>query len=111
MEPARNWPYQIEVDNVRVIRAAKPVCRRTTERGKALNPEYSIFRDQPTAGASPLRINVLLSDDIQTYTFAFGQNADSASNVFPQVYHEINDAKSNADIAMSGATKIEIEIE
>ena len=49
-----------ESDNVRVIRAAKPVCRRTMERGKVLNPEYSIFRDQPIAGASPLRINRLL---------------------------------------------------
>ena len=46
--------------NVRVIRAAKPVCRRTTERGKILNPEYNIFRDQPIARASPLRINTLL---------------------------------------------------
>ena len=34
-----------------------------TERGKILNPEYSICRDQPTTGASPLRINVLLSHD------------------------------------------------
>ena len=50
-------------DNVRVIRAAKPVCRRMTERGKILNPEYNIFRDQPIAGASPLRINTLLSTD------------------------------------------------
>ena len=32
-----------------------------TERGKILNPEYSICRDQPTTGVSPLRINVLLS--------------------------------------------------
>ena len=32
-----------------------------TERGKILNPEYSICRDQPTTGASPLRINDLLS--------------------------------------------------
>ena len=32
-----------------------------TERGKILNPEYSICRDQPTSRASPLRINVLLS--------------------------------------------------
>ena len=47
-------------DNVRVIRAANPVCQRTTERGKVINPEYSIFRDQPIAGASPLRINTLL---------------------------------------------------
>ena len=31
-----------------------------TERGKILNPEYSIFRDQPVPGASPLRINALL---------------------------------------------------
>ena len=48
-------------DNVRVIRAANKVCRRTTERGKVLNPEYSLFRDQPIPGASPLRINTLLS--------------------------------------------------
>ena len=34
-----------------------------TERGKILNPEYSIFRDQPIAAASPLRINTLLSTD------------------------------------------------
>ena len=32
-----------------------------TERGKVLNPEYIIDRDQPTSRASPLRINVLLS--------------------------------------------------
>ena len=32
-----------------------------TERGKVINREYSIDRDQATAGASPLRINVLLS--------------------------------------------------
>ena len=50
-------------DNVRVIRAAKPVCRRMTERGKILNPEYSMFRDPPIAGASPLRINTLLFRD------------------------------------------------
>ena len=31
-----------------------------TERGKVINREYSIDRDQATAGASPLRINVLL---------------------------------------------------
>ena len=31
-----------------------------TERGKVLNPEYSIDRDQPTSRASPLRINTLL---------------------------------------------------
>ena len=48
------------LDNVRVIRAADPVGRRTTERGKVINPEYNIFRDQPIAGASPLRINTLL---------------------------------------------------
>ena len=47
--------------NVRVIRAANPVYRRTTERCKILNPEYNIFRDQPIPGASPLRINTLLS--------------------------------------------------
>ena len=49
-----------EQDNVRVIRAANPVCRRMTERGKVINPEYSTFRDQPIPGASPLRINTLL---------------------------------------------------
>ena len=48
------------MDNVRVIRAANPVCRRMTERCKVLNPEYNIFRDQPTPRASPLRINTLL---------------------------------------------------
>ena len=42
--------------NVLDIRAANPVRRRTIERGKVINPEYSIDRDQPTAGASPLRI-------------------------------------------------------
>ena len=31
-----------------------------TERGKRLNPEYSMDRDQPTSQASPLRINVML---------------------------------------------------
>ena len=31
------------------------------ERGKVLNPQYSIDRDQPTSPASPLRINALLS--------------------------------------------------
>ena len=31
-----------------------------TERGKILNPEYNINRDQPTSRASPLRINTLL---------------------------------------------------
>ena len=46
--------------NGNVIPAAKPVCRRTTERGKTLNPEYSIDRDQPTSRASPLGINALL---------------------------------------------------
>jgi len=30
------------------------------ERGKILNPKYSIVRDQPASRASPLRINVLL---------------------------------------------------
>ena len=33
-----------------------------TERGKILNPEYSIDSDRPTSRASPLRINVLLYD-------------------------------------------------
>ena len=31
-----------------------------TERGKILNPQYSIDRDQPTSRASPPRINTLL---------------------------------------------------
>ena len=35
-----------------------------TERGKILNPEYNIYRDQPTSRASPLRINDLLSTDV-----------------------------------------------
>ena len=35
-----------------------------TERGKLLNPEYNIFRDQPTSRASPLRINTLLSREL-----------------------------------------------
>ena len=48
------------MDNVRVIRAANPVCRPKTERGKISNPEYSIFRDQPVPGASPIQINALL---------------------------------------------------
>ena len=48
-------------DNVRVSRAAKPICQRMAERSKVLNPEYNIFRDQPTPGASPLRINTLSS--------------------------------------------------
>ena len=32
-----------------------------TERGRLLNPEYNMDRDQPTSQASPLRINTLLS--------------------------------------------------
>ena len=55
--------------NVRVIRAAKPICRRKTERGKISNPEYSIFRDQPTPRASPLRINTLLCRDLLPCVF------------------------------------------
>ena len=50
----------LQGNNVRVVRAAKPVCRRMTERGKILNPEYNTNRDQPTTGASPLRVNALL---------------------------------------------------
>ena len=42
-----------------------------TERGKLLNPEYSIFRDQPIAGASPLRINTLLSRVLRNGKAAF----------------------------------------
>ena len=53
----------VKHDNVRVIRAANPICRRMTERCKVINPEYSIFRDQPIARASPLRINTLLCAD------------------------------------------------
>ena len=60
-------PQYGEVDNVRVIRAANPVCRRTTERSKILNPEYNIFRDQPTPRASPLRINTLLHGETCHY--------------------------------------------
>ena len=37
-----------------------------TERGKELNPEYNIYRDQPTSRASPLRINTLLYDGFFT---------------------------------------------
>ena len=37
-----------------------------TERGKILNPEYSMDRDQPTSRASPLRINTLLSSVLFT---------------------------------------------
>ena len=48
-----NEPY-----NVRDIRAAEPVRRRSTERGEMLNPENNIDRDQPPPGASPLRIIV-----------------------------------------------------
>ena len=33
---------------------------QNTERGKAVNPEYNINRDQPARWASPLRINTLL---------------------------------------------------
>ena len=36
-----------------------------TERGKILNPEYYIYRDQPIAGASPLRINTLLYSEVR----------------------------------------------
>ena len=43
----------------RPLKSANP----KTERGKILNPEYSICRDQPTSRASPLRINDLLSDE------------------------------------------------
>ena len=35
-----------------------------TERGKVLNPEYSIDRDQPTSRAFPLRINTLLCGEV-----------------------------------------------
>ena len=38
-----------------------------TERGKILNPDYNINRDQPTSRASPLRINVLLSGETQLW--------------------------------------------
>ena len=65
--------FLIKRDNVRVIRAANKVCRRTTERGKVLNPEYNIFRDQPIPRASPLRINTLLFRDFKE----FGSRYDS----------------------------------
>ena len=35
-------------------------AHQKTERGKVLNPQYSIDRDQRTSRASPLRINTLL---------------------------------------------------
>ena len=35
-------------------------AEQKTERGKVINPEYSIDRDQPTSWASPLRTNTLL---------------------------------------------------
>ena len=37
-----------------------------TERGKIINPEYSICRDQPASRATPLRINDLLSPLLAT---------------------------------------------
>ena len=43
-------------------RRAKP-ADLTMERSKTINPKYNIDRDQPTSWASPLGINVLLSDD------------------------------------------------
>ena len=43
-------------------------ANQKTERGKVLNPEYNIFRDQPTPGASPLRINTLLSGRISNHS-------------------------------------------
>ena len=51
-----------EPDNARVNRDA--TGRPETERGKVLNSEYNIFRDQPTSPASPLRINTLLCRDV-----------------------------------------------
>ena len=60
----------LKLDNVRVIRAAIPVCRRMTERGKILNPDYSIFRDQPTPRASPLRVNTLLYGGFHRFSLA-----------------------------------------
>ena len=59
----RFWSVNLErlqPDNVRVIRAANPVCRRMTERCKVLNHEHNVFRDQPTSRACPLRIKTLL---------------------------------------------------
>ena len=57
----RSQSEEFKPHNVRVIRAANPVCRRMTERGEVFNPKSSIFRDQPIPRASPLRINTLLS--------------------------------------------------
>ena len=54
--------YESRITSVlseRPLKSADP----KTERGKILNPEYSIFRDQPTPRASPLRINTLLFRD------------------------------------------------
>ena len=67
--------------NVVNIRAANPVCRRTIERSKILNPEYSIDRDQPTPVASPLRIidcytanaSVFRQEQSQDCLFATGE--------------------------------------
>ena len=53
-------------------------ANQKTERGKMLNPEYSIDRDLPASRASPLRINTLLSavdrvpEPIVMFTFQVG---------------------------------------
>ena len=57
----------IQRDNVVDIRAANSVCRRTIERSKVLNPKYNIDRDQPIAGASPLRINTLSYSEVRNW--------------------------------------------
>ena len=60
----RSESQLLSPNNCGVIRAARPFCRRMTERCKVKNPEYNIFRDQPIPGASPLRINTLLYGDL-----------------------------------------------
>ena len=44
------------------------LANQKAERGKILNPEYNMFRDQPIPGASPLRINTLLSGRIPNHS-------------------------------------------
>jgi len=54
------------LDRITSVLSERPLksANQKTERGKILNPEYNIFRDQPTPGASPLRINTLLSREV-----------------------------------------------
>ena len=55
--------YYLVPSGITSVLSERPLksADQKTERCKMLNPEYSICRDQPIAGASPLRINVLLS--------------------------------------------------